>query len=1026
MPRLAVLVLLPLLIVNTAYSQRAPRSVPSQNYFAAVEALYRGRYRDAEQTFRRELRGAIKTSQSTWIDSICYHAMLGETLFLQGRNAEALEQFDRACNLYVSFSQWLLNVQFPQIRDDNNSARRVAPWGSTARNNVVYGRFPETMLISQGKLLTESDLQQGGALTPAQSWAINALEIVRATALAIYRRNELLGPLASQDALSRNIANRLSRGVAPPNHWSSALVDVQLGIAKAGVDDLESARVGLSRGTLVSGRLEHPLTCVALLEQGRLAMAAENYQAAANFFAEAGFSAFYYENYGVIDEALTLGQQVHLITGQQGVYPPLTAAGNWAKRNGLDHIYVRMRMLEAECLAAQNQPQAAEAVLSSDAARQLGRRDLKTSRLAGHYHYLAAWVGYQLDRPQVADQSLAAALNYAHQSGLWNFQISLLGGMLDARTVTARAARTLYPILLRDPVSTDWAAQPLETLGVLTSDHQNAYERWFAATWEGQQVDVAFEVAERAKRHRFLSALPLGGRMLGLRMILEAPPAILPGPVNLQRQSILGRHPQYAQYSQQALTLGGEAAALPLAPEDAEAKRQFSNTLTRWATANAAQERILMDISLSRQASALLTPPVIDTPSIQQRLPRQHVLVSFYAMGGRVYAFALTNQNYDAWDLGPAAKLRGRVAAALREMGNHDGNRELPADKLADNTWQESALRLRKEIFEGSQLNLRQTEELIVVPDDVLWYVPFEALPSGDTEDSPPLLVNARVRYSPLASLAVTGGPIDSPVTRVGVYVGKLTPRASGDDELEAAGRFVDAIAGAQRLPSPLLGPAKYYGHLVEGLVVFADYDNLNHPPLAWEPLPDGRRGSRASLADWLGLPFGTPGWLILPGYHTAAESGLKSRSKQRPGDELFYPLAALMSCGTRTVLISRWRTGGATGFELVQEFAAELGRSSPTEAWQRAAVLAMDAMLDPEREPRIAAAGEATADLTAEHPFLWSGYLLADVGVGDPAAQTAPPPERKPAVNFRPAQPTPPQEPPALPGDGPQDGRQP
>ena len=54
-------------------------------------------------------------------------------------------------------------------------------------------------------------------------------------------------------------------------------------------------------------------------------------------------------------------------------------------------------------------------------------------------------------------------------------------------------------------------------------------------------------------------------------------------------------------------------------------------------------------------------------------------------------------------------------------------------------------------------------------------------------------------------------------------------------------------------------------------------------------------------------------------------------------GSDLFLSIMGLMSSGVRTVLISRWRTGGQTSYDLVREFAQELPHTTPVDAWQRA-----------------------------------------------------------------------------------------
>jgi hypothetical protein len=96
------------------------------------------------------------------------------------------------------------------------------------------------------------------------------------------------------------------------------------------------------------------------------------------------------------------------------------------------------------------------------------------------------------------------------------------------------------------------------------------------------------------------------------------------------------------------------------------------------------------------------------------------------------------------------------------------------------------------------------------------------------------------------------------------------------------------------------------------------------------------------------------------------------------------------MSCGARTILLSRWRTGGQSSFDLVREFAQELPHTSPSDAWQRAVMLESGSQLNLEAEPRIK---HAQSDETpkANHPFFWAGYMLID------SSQVSQKPEPKP-----------------------------
>ena len=89
-------------------------------------------------------------------------------------------------------------------------------------------------------------------------------------------------------------------------------------------------------------------------------------------------------------------------------------------------------------------------------------------------------------------------------------------------------------------------------------------------------------------------------------------------------------------------------------------------------------------------------------------------------------------------------------------------------------------------------------------------------------------------------------------------------------------------------------------------------------------------------------------------------------------------------------MLLSRWRTGGRTSYDLVREFAQELPHTTPADAWQRAVLVATDTRLNLEAEPRVK---KETIDdpPKASHPFFWAGYMLIDPGSPAPGDNPAP-----------------------------------
>ncbi len=157
------------------------------------------------------------------------------------------------------------------------------------------------------------------------------------------------------------------------------------------------------------------------------------------------------------------------------------------------------------------------------------------------------------------------------------------------------------------------------------------------------------------------------------------------------------------------------------------------------------------------------------------------------------------------------------------------------------------------------------------------------------------------------------------------------------------------------------------------------DLDNDSKGPYDWAPMAIDRGKSSGSLAQWLKIPWGGPDQIVLPGFHTPAENGLKRGGS---GEDLFLTVCGLMATGSRTILLSRWRDGGRTSYDLIREFVRELPHRSASDAWQRSVRLAQSADLDIAREPRVKDIPPESLPVRAVHPFFWGGYMLIDTGV--------------------------------------------
>jgi hypothetical protein len=343
----------------------------------------------------------------------------------------------------------------------------------------------------------------------------------------------------------------------------------------------------------------------------------------------------------------------------------------------------------------------------------------------------------------------------------------------------------------------------------------------------------------------------------------------------------------------------------------------------------------------------------------------------------------------------------------LREFGNYGPGRTVTTQEISNDRWRASSNEVFEQIFRDSRLVVDQTAELIIVPDDVFWYLPFEALVSSLDERSEVLAHQVLIRYAPTAGLAVGDARPFRRVRHTGIVASNVDPEAADTFFGASLERLADTVPGAVHLPTPLTAQARLVAARLDQLISFDDIVVNGERPYDWSLMPRERARAANPTSDMLALPWGGPERVVLTGFSTAAENGLKGGGRRgdsrqtSPGNEVFQSACALMARGARTVLLTRWRTGGQTNLELVREFVQEAPHMPAAQAWQRCVLLAGESPLDTGREPRMKSLDEPAELPMAGHPFFWAGYLLVDSGL-DPSQESKEPAEPPPVVRFK------------------------
>lgn len=493
------------------------RAVPRDTYFLAFAPFYEGDYADAGKIFRDAARSGVRSTEGRWIDSICYHTMLGECFYHMGDLTQALDQYDAALQLFMVHRDWMLRIEFPPaIESSASTAVSTINWGVSKRRSAI-GKFPDTMLSRQGRADNINALKQGGIVAPQELFPVRVTEIVRCTTLALSRRRELLGPVCQHDPFTGDLVNALGARHAPPNHWSQAWIEVQLGMALASAGRTSEAVASLQKSLLVGGTYEHPLSCYALLELGKLHQEQGQHGAALDYFAEASYSAAVFNSFDVIEEAFRRAAASFMATNKKEVFGYLAPASDWAKARGSRALHASLLILAAENLASFGQTARAGALLDQ-AGVVMGRREMSLGAIGARYQYQGAVVSFQKGNLAAGSTALAAAMTFQKNCSKRMFHIAMTDKAYLSGMFTPRVAGGLFDEVLREPTAADWALDPMETLGVVTIPHLLPMEHWFELTLHSRkEPEKALEIAERIRRRRFYSSLPLGGRLIALR-----------------------------------------------------------------------------------------------------------------------------------------------------------------------------------------------------------------------------------------------------------------------------------------------------------------------------------------------------------------------------------------------------------------------------------------------------------------------------------------------------------------------------
>ncbi len=955
------------LVPGFALAQRPSKSVPTDAYYLGYPQLLDGEFGDAAAIYRRAGQTGMRAGDARWVDAICYHAMMGECYYRLGQLPQALEQYNNAIDHFLGNRDWLLRTEFPATITEQNP-RNVATWGTTARVFRV-GTYPRHYQTMVGRLDNQDVLQRGGVVANPEIYPVNVVEILRCFAQAIRRRTEIMGPVCQYDPLTLQLVDALSRRPGPPNHWSQCWLSLCLGLSYAAAEKDAQAVSELTQSLLAGGTYDHPLTAMGILELGKLSFKKGENDTAATLFMEATYAAVTFDQADILEEAFKSAVTSWAVAGKAGPFPPLANAIDWARQKQLRSLHTTLLTLAAEGALESNDARSAAQFLSRAKSAMTGSQ-LLASDVGARYNFVTAWLAFQTGKMDAGSTALAAAMAWQTTGSRRLFQIGLVDVAASSGNLTARVAELLYADTLREPLARDWLVDPHDTLAVLSTPHPLPFEHWFEICLARKDTAKALEVADRLRRHRFYSTVPLGGRLEALRWVLEAPVELISQEAKLQKQALLIKFPVYEQAVQKVREIKGNLQQLP---PDGQDRTKALAELSKFVLV---QELILREMAVRRDPSDFSFPPLRETSDIQQGLPDGTLMLAYLATSRQVHAFAVTNKQMGHWVVEKPGTLKSDLQEMLTSWGLFDRTQQIASDDLKNDAWWAPAERLGAALTNQMKPEDWQAyTDLVVVPDKLFWHIPFEALPAG-TGSKESLLARVNVRYVPTAALALPDGRPSPRAPKTVLVLGRPTPR---DPEANIARASAEALPNdmvVERWTQDLPAPSYLARQLCDRLLVMADIEDSDKGPYAWAPMVLDRNKQGSQLVDWFSLPWGGPHATAFTSFHTAAETSLK---KGGNGDEIFLTVCGLMAAGSRTIVLSRWRMGGSSTIDLMREYHQELGYTSAAKSWRRSVRLMQESNLLVETEPRIR--GNARDALSGQHPIFWAGYILCDTG---------------------------------------------
>ncbi|MBO9204596.1 MULTISPECIES: CHAT domain-containing protein [Niastella] len=178
-----------------------------------------------------------------------------------------------------------------------------------------------------------------------------------------------------------------------------------------------------------------------------------------------------------------------------------------------------------------------------------------------------------------------------------------------------------------------------------------------------------------------------------------------------------------------------------------------STTLVKLANEKADYEIKLAQVQHAlEQNSAYYQLKYSDTyprpDSLQQYLHRDQAVISFYATGNTLHVFVVTRSGFKQTRIDSFATLQQAITHWLTALQNPESGRRFKGEPWGQQLYQR--------LVQPIQALTEGTTDWTIIPDNILYYLPFESLPAAAGADARTLLETTEISYQFSSRFMVT------------------------------------------------------------------------------------------------------------------------------------------------------------------------------------------------------------------------------------------------------------------------------